>query len=837
MLQDFRYALRQLYKSPAFALVAILTLALGIGANTAIFTLLDQALLRELPVSHPEQLVRLRYTGSNSGRISSFGGDGENYFSYPMYKDLRDKNEVFSGMLAHVEVNVGVQWNNQSELVSGELVSGNYFDVLGVKSAQGRLFVPADDASQNSNPLVVLSFNYWNAHFGGDPRVINQVLYVNGQPFTIIGVAAPNFHSAIGGYTPKVFMPMMTKPLVTPGWNDLDRRRTSFLSLVARLKPSVSREQAEAAMTPLWRSIRATELPDIKNKTESFSKRFVEQSSLQLVDERRGFSPLRDQIQTPLLIVMAMVGLVALMACVNVSSLLLVRAAARVKEMSVRYAMGAGRWQIVRQLLMEGLLLGLLGGALGLTIAPMVSAFLTRRIAGDSATELPFSSHPDMRILLFNFGLAFVVSILFSLAPAMRFLRPNLVDSLKQQTTTGSGQHLRFRRISVGVQIGLSLLLLIGAGLFVQTLRNLKSLNVGFTTDHLVTFGIDPTFGGYDTKQAIVVQKQLLDALAAQPGVRLVGGTDDPMLTGDSEQASISFAHYETKPDDGLQSEWSSVTPNYFTTMSIPLLAGRMFTDQDDGSKAKVAVVNAALAKKFFGSPKNAVGQAMARGSGPDAKFDIEIIGVVGDAKHREMRSEFEPNVYQPYFQHEDHPQAGFMQYYVRTWQAPEAAETTIRNAVQKVAPKLVVDNMHTMDQQVSDSISNDRLVAMLAVSFGVLATLLAAIGLYGVLAYVTAQRTREIGIRMALGAQRLAVMRLVLADVLWLAGIAIVVTLPVAIVLSRMVRSQLYNVSPADPVVLVLGTLLVALVALLSALLPARRAATVEPMKALRTE
>ena len=550
---------------------------------------------------------------------------------------------------------------------------------------------------------------------------------------------------------------------------------------MARLKPGVSREKAEAAMTPLWRAIRATELADIKNKTEKFSKRFVQESSLQLFDERRGFSPLRDQIQTPLLMVMAMVGVVVLMACVNVSSLLLVRAAARVKEMSVRYAMGAGRWQIIRQLLIEGMLLGLLGGALGLAIAPIVSAFLTRRMMGDSVTELPFSSHPDVRILLFNFGLAFGVSILFSFAPAMRFLRPNLVDSLKQQTTTGSGGHLRFRRISVGVQIGLSLLLLVGAGLFVQTLRNLKSLNIGFTTDHLVTFGIDPTLGGYDTKQALVVQKQLLEALAAQPGLRSVAGTDDPMLTGDSEMNNVSFAH--------------------------------------------------------FGGPKNAVGQLMAKGSGSDGKFDIEIVGVVGDAKHRHMRSEFEPTVYRPFFQDENHPQAGFMQYYVRTWQAPETAEITIRNAVHQVGPNLVIDTMRTMDEQVADDISNDRLVAMLAVSFGVLATMLAAIGLYGVLAYVTAQRTREIGIRMALAARRFAVMRLVLTDVLWLAGIAIVVTLPMAVLLSRMVRSQLYNVSPADPVVLVLGTLMVAVVVLLSALLPARRAATVEPMKALRTE
>ena len=837
MLQDFRYAVRQLRKSPAFAIVAVLTLALGIGANTAIFTLLDQALLRELPVSHPEQLVRLQYVGSNTGHTSSYGGDSNSYFSYPMYKDLRDKNEVFDGMLANVEIGAGVQWNNQSDLVSGEIVSGNYFDVLGVKPAMGRLFVPADDAAQNGNPVVVLSFNYWNSHFGADPRAINQVLYINGHPFTIIGVAAPNFHSAIAGYTPKIFVPMMTKPLVTPGWNDLDNRRSAWLTVIARLKPGVSAAQAEAAMTPLWRSIRAMELADIKDKTAQFAKHFVEESRLRVFDERRGFSPLREQIQTPLLIVMAMVGLVALMACVNVSSLLLVRAAARVKEMSVRYAMGAGRWKIVRQLLIEGLLLGLIGGALGLVMAPVVSAFLARQIAGDAATELPYSSHPDVRILLFNFGLAFLVSVLFSLAPALRFLHPDLVNSLKQQTTTGSGGHLRFRRISVAVQIGLSLLLLVGAGLFVRTLQNLKSLNVGFTTDHLVTFGIDPTLGGYEPKDALVVQKQLLDALATQPGVRSVAGTNDPMLTGDNEQSNISLASHGNKPDDDIHAEWSAVTPTYFTTLNIPLVAGRVFTEQDENGKSKVAIINEWLARKYFGEPKHALGQLMARGSGSDVKFDIEIVGVVGDTKHQRLRADILPTIYRPFFQDEDRPQAGFMQYYVRTWQAPEAAETTIRHAVQQTSPKLVIDTMRTMDEQIADNISNDRLVAMLAVSFGLLATVLAAIGLYGVLAYVTAQRTREIGIRMALGAQRLAVMRLVLTDVLWLAGIAIVVTLPVAVLLSRTVRSQLYGVSPADPVVLMVGTLMIAAVAMLSALLPARRAATLEPMKALRTE
>ncbi len=835
MLQDLRYALRQLRKSPGFTLVAVVTLALGIGANTAIFTLLDQALLRALPVSHPEQLVRLHYTGSNTGRMSVFGGNEEDFFSYPMYRDLRDKNQVFAGVLANDEMQIGVQWNNQPDLASGEIVSGNYFDVLGVRPAVGRLFIPADDAAQNGNPVVVLSFNYWNAHFGSDPRVIDQVLYINGHPFTIVGVAQQNFHSAIAGYTPKLFVPMATKPLVMSGPNDLENRRSMWANVVARLKPGVSREQAEAAMIPLWRSIRATELSEIKNHSDLFAKHFVQDSNLQLLDESRGFSPLRDQIQTPLLIVMGMVGLVVLMACVNVSSLLLVRAAARVKEMSIRYAMGAGRRQIIRQLLMEGLVLGLLGGSLGLLLAPLVSAFLARRIAGTTATELPFSSHPDLRILLFNFGLAFLVSLLFSLAPALRFLHPDLVTSLKQQTTTGTASHIRFRRISVGVQVGLSLLLLVGAGLFVQTLHNLKTLNVGFATDHLLTFGIDPTLAGYDPKQAIPLQKHLLEVLAAQPGIRGVGGTDDPELANNDEQSNITIAGRAAKPDDDVHVEMAAVTPAYFSTLNVPLLAGRTFTDQDVLGKANVAVVNAAFAKQYFGDPKTAVGHQIGRGSGPSTKTDIEIVGVVGDVKHSNMRDKVKTTVFRPYFQ--DAGQFGFMQYYVRTWQAPEAAEMTVRRGVQQVDSKLVIDTLRSMDDQIADNISNDRLVAMLAVSFGVLATILAAIGLYGVLAYVTAQRTREIGIRMALGAQRTTVMRLVLTDVVWLAGISIVVTLPIAILLTRMMRSQLYNVSPADPLALAMGVLLVAAVALLSALLPARRAASVEPMKALRTE
>jgi putative ABC transport system permease protein len=835
MLQDLRYALRQFRKAPAYAAIAVLTLALGIGANTAIFTLLDQALLRTLPVSHPEQLVRLRYVGSNTGSMSAFGGDDKDYFSYPMYRDLRDKNQVFSGMLANDELgSIGVQWNGHPELVQGELVSGNYFDVLGVRPALGRLLMPADDATQNGNPVAVLSFSYWKTTFGSDPRVLDHPLYINGHLFTIVGVADPDFHSAIAGYTPMVFVPMVTKSIVMPGLSDLEDRRASWANIVGRLKPGVSRQQAEAAMTPLWRSIRATELLQIKNVSDQFRKHFVEQSELQLVDNSRGVSPLREQIQTPLLIVMGMVGLVLIMACVNVSSLLLVRAASRVKEMSVRYALGASSWQIVRQLLMEGLLLGIVGGSVGLLFAPAVAAFLVRRIAGDTATELPLSSHPDLRILLFNFGLAFLVSVLFSLAPALRFLHPDLVDSLKQQSTTGSSKHLRFRRVSVGVQMGLSLLLIIGAGLFVQTLRNLKSLNVGFTTDHLVTFGIDPTLAGYDSKQALPLQKHLLEVLASQPGIRAVAGTNDPELANDGERSNVNIAGYPVKPDDAIHVELAGVTPKYWSTLNVPLVAGRDFTDQDVTGKAKVAIVNASFARQYLGSPKDAVGRRFGT-RGPQDPADIEIVGVVGDAHHRDMRTAPKPGVYVPYFQQAD--QFGGMQYYVRTWQSPQAAELGLRRAVQQVDSKLVIDTMRTMDEQIADNISNDRLVAMLAVSFGVVATLLAAIGLYGVLAYTTEQRTREIGIRMALGARRGSVVRLVFSDVVWLAGISVAVTLPVAILLSRLVRSQLYNVSPTDPLVIAAGVLLVAVVVVLSALLPARRAASVEPMQALRSE
>jgi putative ABC transport system permease protein len=833
MLQELRYAIRQLRKAPIFTLVAIATLALGIGANTAVFTLLDQALLRLLPVSHPERLVRLQFTGSARGHFNSFGGDDHDYFSYPMYRDLRDRNQVLENLIASDLQNVSATWNNQPEMVGCELASGNYFQALGLQPAMGRLFVPADDVP-NSSPVVVLSFNYWKRQFGSDPRVINQTLLINAHPFTIVGVAPPGFHSLIAGATEEVFVPLTTKNVITPRWQDLEDLNSHWLMIVGRLKPGVSRAQAEAGLQPLWHALRAAELAKIPNASARLRRTYLDESRIQVLDSARGFSPLRDQIGTPLLIVMGMVFLLVLMACVNVSSLLLVRAAGRVREMSVRYAMGAGRWQIVRQLLVEGVLLGLLGGSLGLMLAPAVSSVLIRRVVGESATDLPFSSSVDTRVLLFNFGLALVVSILFSLAPALRFLHPDVVNSLKQQSTTSSGGPLRFRRALVGAQIGLSLLLLIGAGLFVRTLHNLRTLDVGFATDHLVTFSINPRLAGYQPEQVVPLFRRIQQSLSTMPGTRSVAATDDPDLADENDNGDVTVQGHTAQEGEDMQAEEPNVTPDYFLTMKVPVLAGRTFTEDDVAGKSKVAVVNAAFARHFFGEPQNAVGKLIRFGGGADAKLDTEIVGVVGDTRHAHIRDEVVRTAYRPWLQL---TQPNFLTLHVRTWQPPEAALANIRNTMQQVDSKLALSNLRTMDVQIDDNLSAERLVALLAVSFGVLAVLLAAIGLYGVLAYVTAQRTREIGIRMALGAQRGSVMGLVLRDVLWLAGISIVLTLPVALLLARLLRSQLYGVSPADPLTLCGGTLLVAAVALLAALLPARRAASVDPMKALRTE
>jgi len=831
ILQELRYGLRQMRKTPAFTAVAVLTLALGIGANTAVFTLLDQALLRSLPVSHPEQLVRLRWTGDSPGHFNSYGGEDKDYFSYPMYRDLRDTNQVFQSVIANNQQNVAVRWNDKPDLAGCELVSGNYFEALGVRPALGRLIVPSDEAL-NGNLVVVLSYSYWKTHFAADPAVVNQTLLINTQPFTIVGVAPPAFHSIVAGALEDVFVPLTAKGIITPRWQDLEDRRSQWITLAARLKPGVSLQQAQAAMDPLWHSLRAEEFKTFEHK-DRWQKRFLDDSHLQLVDGARGFSPLRDQIRVPLMVLMGMVALLVLMTCVNVSSLLLVRAAGRAREISVRYALGASRWQIMRQLLMEGISLGLLGSALGVAIAPIVAQVLIRRLLGGTDPELPFTYAPDMRILLFAFALAFTVSVAFSLAPALHFLKPDVVSSLKQQAITTAAGKLRFRRFLVSAQIALSLLLLIGAGLFVRTLRNLQTVDLGFSPDHLIGFNVNPRLAGYQPDQVTALNQRILTRLSALPGVRNVAATDDPDLSGDNTTTSIKIAGYSAREDEDMQAEMPWVTPQYFTAMQVPLVAGRVFTDEDLLGKRDVAVVSVSLAQHYFGSPQAALGHVVNFGTSEKPE-PTTIVGVVGDTKHSGVRAPVMRTVYRAMFQSRE---PNFITYVLRSWQSPQSTENSIRTAMQQLDSKLALSHVRTMDEMIADNLSSERIVALLAVSFGVLAVLLAAIGLYGVLAYSTAQRTREIGIRMALGAARSSVVKMVVADVLWLAVISVVITIPLSLLLSGMIRSQLYNISSYDPLSLALGVVMVTLVVLFAALLPARRAASVDPMKALRTE
>jgi predicted permease len=848
-LQDARYAIRQLRKSPGFAATAIITLALSIGANTAIYSLFDQVLLRRLPVKDPKQLVVLEYKGSDTGMTNDHGGPQGSYFSYPLYKDLRDRNQVFDGLTASDVTQVGVQWHNQPELVNTELVSGNYFDVLGVQPAAGRLFVQSDDLVANANPVVVLSYAYWQRRFGLDPRVVNDSILINGHPFTVIGVAAPGFRSVQLGFNPSIYTPMTMKAMVTPAWNELENRRARWLNIVGRVKTGMTAAQAEAGLDSVWHAIRVEELKDIHSHNQHFADSFATKSHLYLRDGARGFS-LLDQYRVPMLIVMAMVLLVAVMACANVATLLLVRAAGRAREMSVRYAMGARRARIIQQLLSEGLILGILGGLGGLAIAPQLAALLIRDGFADANGNVPFSATPDFRILAFNFVLALLVSLVFSVAPAIQFWRPNLAPALKQQNIAGAGGSLRFRRMSVAVQVGVSLVLLVGAGLFVRTLNNLKSVNVGFSTENLITFTIDPQLAGYQDNQTAALHQRIFDAVSQVPGVRAVAATTDPELADDNSTSNFSIAGYKEKDDESMNVEWPNVSAGYFAAMQMPVIAGRDFERADARGAGRVAVVNEMLARKYFGTPDKAIGAHIEHGSSDNAKFEIQIVGVVRDAKHTGVREEMRPTLFVPYTQmvgFERDPKSGHsvevpndpgqLTYYVRTTQPAATAMGSIRGAVQGVDSKLVLDTFRTMNAQIDDNINTERMIAMLAAGFGILAAILAAVGLYGVLAYSTAQRTREIGVRMALGATRFSVVRMVLMEVLWLAGIGIVVAVPVSILASRLMRTQLFGVSNYDPVTLIGVVFLVTFVAVAAAMLPARRAAGVDPIKALRYE
>jgi len=837
LFQDTRYALRQLRKSPAFTLTVIVTLALGIGANAAVFTLFDQVLLRMLPVERPKELVRFEWKGGFSGSGSSFGGDIDNYFSYPMYKDLRDQSRVFAGMLAADKAQVGVSWRNQAESEDAEVVTGNYFQVLGLKPAIGRLLTQQDDTAKNSNPVLVLSYDYWRTRFEASRDVVGQTILINGHAFTILGVAPENFDSAIGGYKPRIFLPVSMAEIALP-WraplDDLNNHKSIWLTLVARLNPGVSASQAEASLGPLWHSLRVNEIALYKSATPRFRKRFVDDAKIMVLDDSRGFSPGRMDLKKPLYILMGMAGLLVLLCAINVATLLLLRAAGRTREMSMRYALGARRSGIVGQLFVEGGLLGVAGAAAGLALAPVVATLLVRLMTAADPGKEAYSSTVDVRVLLFTLGVSLLVSLLFSVAPVIHFFRPNLAEALRQNSGTASKGSHRFRKVAVGIQIGLSILLLGGAGLFVRTLENLRHQEVGFDTSKMIAFTLEPANSGYGEDRTPQIMNSALDALRGIPGVSSAAANTDPELSGDSNGSNFTLQGYHPPEDEVMRMETPFVTPGYFATLKQPLLLGRDFNASDTHGQPNVAIVNVALANRYFGSAQNAMGRLICEGAGSGVKLDTTIVGVVGDVKHQDLRTNIGPAVYRPFLQQ---PHPGGAVIYVRTERDPKSVTSAIRQSIHQLDGTLVVEGLRTMEAQVDASASNERALAMLAIGFSMLALLLAAVGLYGVLAYSTEQRTREIGVRLALGAQRSSVVLLVVCEMASVAAIATLVALPSVVAMARLFRSQLYGVTNFDPVSLAIATLLTTLMLALATALPARRAAAIEPMRALRSE
>jgi putative ABC transport system permease protein len=830
--RDVRYAVRGLGRNPGFTAVTVLTLGLAIGANGAVFSLLNQALLRALPVTDPQRLVVLGFAGTHPGHFHSEGGStpGHSYeFSYPMYRDLRTDNTALSGLIATASASVGVTWNNRAESAGAEMVSGNYFSTLGVKPALGRLFVDEDETAAGANPVVVLSFDYWKTHLA-EAAVVGHTLLINGSPFTVIGVSAPGFHSMVWGRRPAVYVPLTMLGVVEPEWLYLNDRQSYWIELMGRLRNGVTPAQAALSMNQLFLSLRAAEFKQLKDQSAKAHKEFLDAAQLHVDGGAKGFSPLRNDVRTPLTIVMGMALLVIGMAIVNVTSLLLVRAATRVREFSVRYAMGATGTQIVRQLLVEGMLLGLLGALLSFALAPRVLDLLVHWMAGRSPLEHVFQTTLDGHVLLFALVTTMAASLIFSLAPAAQFWNPRLAEALRS-TASGIGGSMKFRRSCVALQVGFSLMLLIGAGLFVRTIRNLRAVDPGFATERLLEFDLAPEMAGYGPTAVAPIEQRALDAIRALPGVKAAGATNDPDLANDDRTGNVNVSGYTPKPDEEFDVEMPRVSAGYLETLGVPLVAGHYFTASDTATSTQVAIVNESFVRHYFPNVHAALGQHVRN---QRHAMDAIIVGVVRDVKHENVREAPIATCYAPFTQ-ADLPTG--LRYYIRTWQSPDTAANSVRAAIANLDPKLIVGHLGTMTEEIDDSILAERTIALLATAFGALAALLAGIGLYGILAYSIAQRTREIGIRMALGARRGSVINLILREVMILAGGAVAVTVPVALLASREVESELFGVSAADPTVYAVGILLIAAVASLAGLIPAQRAASVNPVEALRAD
>ena len=836
-LQDLRYGFRNLVKAPGFTSVAVLTLALGIGANTAIFTVINALLLRMLPVRHAEQLVTVGDPG-DVGHQSN-GSPRINNFSYPLYREIRDGQTVFSSIFASADLRrlmVRMDEPGQQgagEAASGRVVTGDYFNTLGVDALRGRTITPEDDAVPGAHPVAVISYGYWKRRFALDPGVLGKTLRINNYPFTVIGITRPGFEGEVVGSPQDIWLPMAMQAQVMTGRNWLEDPRSSWMQIMGRLKPGVTVVQARASLNLLMKQI----------ADGAFGKRFGndERGNLRqplLVQAGgRGFSSVRRSFADPLLLLMVIVGLVLLIAAVNVANLLLARATARQKEMAVRMAIGAGPGRVVRQLLTESVLLALLGGATGALVAVWGVHALIAVARGPATSEFT-SMVPDLRVFAFTTAICLLTGVLFGLAPALRALRVNVTATLKDASRTVGSQSAttsrwRLSKLLVAAQVGLSLLVLFVASLMVRTLNNLDHVELGYERDHLLLVNADPAV--YKVDQAADKGQQLLDRLATLPGIAAVTDSNNGLFSGTESGTDIDVQGFKPSRNDDRDSAYDYVGPNYFSAVGIPLRLGREIDRRDTATSQPVAVVNDAFAT-FYLKDSNPIGHRFSTlDENGKPSPPIEIIGVARDAHDHNLTEQVQRRFYIPLSQGKEF--LGRINFEIRTPGAPATLGPAVRKVFQDFDPDLPVLRVATLSELIDHELQEQTMVAKLTGFFGALALLLASVGLYGVMSYSVSGRTREIGVRMALGAQPGDVRRMVLGEAVLLVGAGVALGVPAALAGSRALGTMLFGIKPADPGSMALAVSILALVATIAAYIPARRATKVDPMVALRYE